>query len=114
MTINYHKKKFKSSQNSAEGEVSGETVFSYFQKEKIVWGTYEGGAIIFGTITGKLLPGGKLEFAYQHVNDQHDIRTGRCKSTPEILKNGLIRLHEKWQWTSGDLTSGESVIDEVA
>ena len=31
----------------------------------------------------------------------------------ELLPDGRIRLHEKWQWTSGDLSSGESVIEEI-
>jgi len=39
--------------------------------------------------------------------------TGICTSTPEILPDGKIRLHEKWRWTSGDLSEGESVIEEV-
>ncbi len=39
--------------------------------------------------------------------------TGICHSNPEILKSGKIRLHEKWQWTSGNLTKGESIIEEI-
>ena len=39
--------------------------------------------------------------------------TGTCISTPEILETGKIRLHEKWQWTSGDKSKGESIIDEM-
>jgi len=39
--------------------------------------------------------------------------TGICKSKPEILPNGKIRLHERWQWTSGDLSLGQSIIEEL-
>jgi hypothetical protein len=39
--------------------------------------------------------------------------TGICRSTPEILPDGRIRLHEKWQWTSGDRSSGESIVEEI-
>jgi hypothetical protein len=39
--------------------------------------------------------------------------TGRCHSIPEQLSDGRIRLHEQWQWTSGDLSSGESIVEEI-
>jgi hypothetical protein len=39
--------------------------------------------------------------------------TGICTSTPEVLENKKIILHEKWQWTSGDMSKGESVIEEI-
>jgi hypothetical protein len=39
--------------------------------------------------------------------------TGVCHSKPEILKNGKIRLHETWQWTSGDQSKGKSILEEV-
>lgn len=39
--------------------------------------------------------------------------TGICNSKLEILHNGKIRLHETWQWTSGDKSKGESIIEEV-
>lgn len=50
---------------------------------------------------------------YQHVNAEGELMTGICRSTPEVLADGRIRLHEKWRWTSGDLSSGESIIEEV-
>ena len=112
MKINYHNKKFKPVVNSDNGEVGAFTVFTYYQKENILWATYEGGQIRFGTITGLVQEDGKLEFSYQHVNLQNELMTGQCISTPEILDNGKIILHEQWKWTSGDLTSGVSVVEE--
>ena len=40
--------------------------------------------------------------------------TGECHSVPEILPDGRYRLREKWRWTCGDGSSGESVIEELA
>ena len=34
---------------------------------------------------------------YHQVNDAGEIMTGTCQSSPEILNNGKIRLHETWQ-----------------
>lgn len=113
MKINYNNKKFSSVSNSGSGEVSGETTFYYSQVENVLWATYSGGAIKFGTLTGLVHEDGALDFRYSHVNTDDDIMTGRCLSTPEILPDGRIRLHEKWQWTSGDMSAGESIVEEM-
>lgn len=111
--INYDQKKFKSVSNTENGEVSGETTFEYFQKGDIIWGTYEGGSIKFGTITGYIDPEGQLHFSYQHVSDENEILTGKCQSKPEITEEGLVRLHENWQWTCRDHSAGFSIIEEI-
>jgi hypothetical protein len=111
--INYNNKKFASVKNSETGEVSDETVFHYRQKDDLVWAEYSGGEIVFGTLIAKVLENDCLEMRYQHINKKGDLMTGKCFSTPEILPDGRIRLYEKWQWTSGDLSDGESVIEEI-
>ena len=111
--INYDKRKFASAQNSETGEVSGETVFHYRQIDDLVWAEYSGGAIVFGNLIAKCDEAGNLEMRYQHLNDKGDLMTGVCRSVPEILDDGRIRLHENWQWTSGDFSVGESIIEEV-
>lgn len=113
MKINYDKRIFKSVSNSETGEVSAETVFHYHQKDDLVWAEYAGGEIVFGQLIAKVLPDDSLEMRYQHLNRQGELMTGKCASKPEILENGKIRFWEKWQWTSGDFSSGESIVEEV-
>ena len=55
---------------------------------------------------------GNIEMRYHQVNENDELMTGICKSAPEILENGKIRLHEKWEWTSGDKSKGTSIIEE--
>lgn len=55
---------------------------------------------------------GEIEMRYHQVNQKGEFMTGICKSKPEILENGKIRLHETWQWTSGDKLKGQSIIQE--
>ena len=111
--ITYDNKIFASVQNSETGEVSSETVFHYHQKDDLVWAEYAGGAVRFGTLIAKVAGNDCLEMRYQHLNRNGELMTGRCFSTPEILADGRIRLYEKWQWTSGDLSSGTSIVDEL-
>lgn len=111
--ISYDNKKFVSLENSETGEVSGETIFHYHQKENVIWAEYAGGEIVFGNLIAKVLENSALEMCYQHFNKNGELMTGKCVSTPEILADGRIRLYEKWHWTSGDFSSGESIIEEI-
>lgn len=111
--INYHNKHFKAIANNSTGEVSQETTFHYRQQESVIWATYSGGSIIMGTITGIVHDDGSIQFAYQHVNEQGQIMTGKCHSVPELLPSGKLRLHESWQWTVGKQEKGTSIIEEI-
>lgn len=113
MKINYDNRFFTSVSNSETGEVSAETVFHYHQTGELVWAEYKGGEIVFGSLIAKIDGEENLEMRYQHLNAKGDLMTGKCFSTPEILPNGRIRLHEKWQWTCGDLSSGTSIVEEL-
>ena len=99
--------------NSETGEVSSETVFHYHQKNNLVWAEYAGGEIVFGNLIAKVTDNDSLEMRYQHLNKNGELMTGKCFSVPETLSDGRIRLHEKWQWTSGDFSVGESIIEET-
>lgn len=111
--LNYHKKIFQSVSNTANGEVGEQTLFHYFQEGTIVWAEYAGGAIMKGFLIARMLENGVLDMRYEHINKEGELMTGKCCSRPEVLADGRIRLHEKWQWTSGDLSSGESVVEEI-
>ncbi len=56
---------------------------------------------------------GNIDMRYHQVNTNHELMTGVCKSKPEILNNGKIRLHETCEWTSGDKSKGNSIIEEL-
>ena len=55
----------------------------------------------------------ELDFLYHHMNQNMQIKTGKCHSVPTVQENGKIELSEKWQWTSGDFSKGESLLVEV-
>lgn len=113
MLINYHNRTFRAISNSENGEVSSATIFKYFQEKTVFSGEYAGGNIIKGNIIGKVNSDNSLTFSYQHIDPKGNILTGRCHSTPEMMTNGKIRLHEKWQWTCRDFSQGTSVIEEI-
>lgn len=110
--INYHNKKFRVSVNTENGEISSETVFHYQQTGNILTGEYSGENIVKGQLIGKVNDRGEIDMRYHHINTRGEFMTGICKSIPEILNNGKIKLHESWQWTSGDQSKGKSILVE--
>jgi hypothetical protein len=113
MGFHYDGRIFKAIANAENGEVTADTLFHYHQQGNVVWATYEGGAIAFGTLVASVAVDGTLDMRYSHVNRAGELMTGKCFSTPERLADGRYRLHEHWQWTSGDQSSGTSVIEEI-
>ena len=111
--INYNNKNFAAVSNTDNGEVSSKTLFKYRQQEDVIWADYQGGEIKKGFLIGTTDKEGNLNFNYAHVNINGDLRSGCCRSKPEIIDNNKIRLLEKWQWTSGDRSEGESIVEEV-
>lgn len=109
----YDNKFFRSVTNTTNGEVSSETLFHYHQQGQVVWAEYGGGDITKGLLIATVQENDCLDMRYQHVNRQGELMTGRCYSTPERLPDGRIRLLERWQWSSGDCSSGESIVEEV-
>lgn len=112
--FSYHNKTFKPVQNAANGEVSSESSFQYKQKGNVVSAEYAGGEILSGHLLGLVDPEGCINMHYHHVNNEGKLMAGFCHSKPELLPDGRIRLHEQWQWTTGNQTKGSSILEECA
>ncbi len=98
--------------NSANGEAGPGTLFRYRQIGSHVWATYEGGGVRLGRLAARCNPAGELRMLYQHLGPSGEFRSGRCRSVPERLPDGRLRLREEWQWDGGE--AGRSVLEEVA
>jgi hypothetical protein len=111
--IQYHDRRFRSVETTENGEVDAATVFHYRQQDDVVWATYAGGGVQLGTLVAAVDAAGRLDMRYAHVNAEGHLMTGECLSTPERLPDGRLRLTEHWRWTSGDMSEGTSVVEEI-
>ena len=111
--INYNNRKFKPVSNADNGETSEETIFEYKQKDNILTSKYNGGEIKEGHLIGLVYEDGEIEMRYHQINLRGELMTGICFSKPEIMGNGKIRLYETWEWTSGDKSKGNSILEEI-
>src|SRR5262245_15636309 len=113
MTINYDGRRFRARSNTPNGDTSEATIFEYRHLGDIVWATYSGGPVKFGTLVASVLADGSLDMRYQHLDEAGLFKTGKCRSRLEVLADGRYCLHEEWQWSSPDTSSGRSVIEEI-
>jgi len=111
--IDYHNKKFHPISNSENAETDSTTIFTYHQEGNIISATYKSNNILKGHLIGLVNEEGNIEMRYHQISGDGVLMTGICRSTPEILENGKIRLHESWQWTSGDFSKGTSILEEI-
>jgi len=111
--INYNNKRFRVLENTPNGETSDSTIFEYKQEGAIVTANYSDDRIKIGHLLGIVDIDGIITMSYHQINHKGELVYGRCSSTPEVLPNGKIRLHEFWQWGSGDKSKGNSVLEEL-
>ena len=78
-SINYDNRHFVSILNSENGNVDKDTRFHYRQQKEILWGTYSGVSIKFGTLVGRVDPEGKLNFHYQHLKQDGEVYVWRVR-----------------------------------
>lgn len=81
----YNATKYKSTSSN-----SGDQVYSLFQKNDLVIGTYEGGSVRFGTLIGKVDKFFNLDFIYQEIREDNRMITGKgflqpLKKDPQLL-----------------------------
>ena len=111
--VDYEGRVFRSVASSGDGDVDAHTTFHYHQRDDVVWATYSGGAVTFGTLVAKVDTAGNLDMRYQHLSVGGTFKSGRCESRLETLSDGRLRLHERWQWTDGAEGEGASVVEEL-
>ena len=111
--IDYDNKRFRPVSNSDNGEVSNDMIFHYKQTGNIITCTYREQNILAGHLIGIIDENSCIQMSYHQVNKDGELMTGICTSRPEKMDNGKIRLHESWQWTSGDRSKGHSVLEEI-
>jgi hypothetical protein len=111
--MNYNNKKFKIISNSENGELTTDLIFHYHQKGSVLTCEYSGGEIIKGHLLGVVNKVGNIKMSYHQINEAGELKTGVCDSIAVLMPDGKYRLHEAWQWTSGDKSKGTSVLEEV-
>ena len=111
--INYKGRSFRLMDTSGAGALDNNTVFKYQQDKNILSCSYMGREVIEGHLLGLVDSSGNIQMVYHQIHADGLICTGRCLSSPEVLADGRIRLHESWEWTSGKKGKGTSILEEI-
>ena len=70
--------------------MNGETIFCYFQENNLFWTEYSGGDVLKGQMIGTVAGNGELDFHYQYMNRDRQVRIGKRHSISHIMENGKI------------------------
>lgn len=109
MRIDYDGRRFRPTTALAGADVA---TGKYHQSDDLVWAEFSGAGVLAGRLVGTCGPDGVIDATYCLVTKDGCTAAGACVSTPTVLADGRIRLHERWRRLDG--TSGESHIEEVA
>ncbi len=110
--FNFNHKNFALLQNSANGKVTGETVFKYKQNGDLVTADYSGGTIKYGKIIA-ILKGDELEMIYQCVTTDNQLKAGKAIAKITLTDDGNMKLSLNWEWLADGNEKGKSEYIEV-
>jgi hypothetical protein len=83
----------------------------YHQDGSLVWAEFHGGPVQTGRLVGVCGPDGVITAAYCQVMADGEVIAGTCRSTPDTLPDGRLRLTERWRRADG--SQGISRIEEL-
>lgn len=92
MSFDYDGRSFRTVSNTEGGETNAETVFHYRQEGDIVWATYKGGEVIFGTLLAKADEEGRLDMRYRQLSRSGEWRGGRTSRRARPSSKSSARL----------------------
>ena len=69
----------------------------YRQEGDLLWGEFSGGQARRGALTGTCAPTARWSSPTAWSSRAARSISGRCPSTPTVLADGRIRLHEEWE-----------------
>lgn len=108
-TIDYDGRRF----SPVPATSASATIAHYHQQQDLLWAEFAGGEIRRGSLAGTSTPDGVLRFGYCMVLADGEVITGVCRSFPEVLADGRIRLTEHWERFGAAASSGISTLEEL-
>ncbi|MCW7944271.1 hypothetical protein AAW14_19905 [Streptomyces hygroscopicus] len=108
--INYDGKRFRKVLADPAGDAPAAL---YRQQGDLVWAEFAGGDVRRGSLAGTRDADGVISFSYSMVLDDGRVISGHSVNTPEVLPDGRIRLHERWERFGAHADNGVSYLEEV-
>lgn len=111
--VDYDGRVFSSSAAETADAAGAAPVGHYHQRGDVVWAEFAGGKVIVGRLVGTCEPDGTLRMSYSQVLADGAVVSGSCRTTPQVLPDGRLRLREEWERHGPAASRGVSYIEEV-
>jgi hypothetical protein len=101
----------------ADGEAGADRPVALWQQDgATVTARFSGGHVLAGFLLGSVSADGVVDATYGQlltdvVTGELIVQAGRCRTSPEVLPDGRLRMREEWHRTDG--SSGISHLEEV-
>lgn len=114
MTIdrNLNGRRFKVTGTTDCSDISADTVLELVQSDRLIWGEYEGGAIVKGYLVGRDSGDARGLFSYIQISKSGKVESGQSNYVLLENEGGSLRLVENYTWSSR-VGSGVNIFDEV-
>ena len=97
---------------AAVGVVSAQTRLRLVQRGSRIFGRYQGGSIVRGCLVGRV-SGDMLTFRYAQRERDGGLHAGRSSCVLEVLRDGRLRIHEHFRWSTRE-GSGTNIFEQVS
>ncbi|KXK63802.1 hypothetical protein AWW66_01065 [Micromonospora rosaria] len=111
--MDYDGRRFSSSAAETADRAGTTPVGCYHQRGDLVWADFAGGAVRTGRLVGTCAADGTLTVTYCQVLTDGQVLAGACRSVPEVLPDGRIRLREEWRRFDAAGSRGVSYLEEL-
>lgn len=111
--VDYDGRVFSSAAAETADSSGGAPVGHYHQRGDVVWAEFAGGKVVLGRLVGTCDPDGTLRMSYSQLLTGGEVVSGSCRTTPEPLPDGRLRLREEWERHGAAAARGVSYIEEV-
>lgn len=105
-------RRFRVTGTTESSDISRDTVLEVHQADDLIWGSYEGGAIVKGYLLGRSTGEDRGIFRYIQINKSGSMDSGHSSYSVLPDEGGTMRLIESYTWTS-KVGSGVNILDEI-
>lgn len=110
--INLNNRVFMPLENSSNGIVDTQTIFTFTHSGETFHANYKGGDITNGYIIGQFTTQHTANLLYQCLTTSGELKAGKAIASFTQIDN-RVSIDMKWQWLNGDGSAGTSHYIEI-
>lgn len=113
IALNLDGRVFSPVENTENGTVDFSTRFEFWQNGDVFYADYSGGNVRDGHIIGQFTGATSGTMLYHCMTKNLTLKAGKADAVFTAHDTGRVSMDIKWQWLTGDNSSGTSRYEET-